>query len=413
MDQIMKKKITWNDVMDFDLVTSPVIFDLGGYKGDWVKEALNRFSNPQIYVFEPVKEFYEHIKSRYQSYKNVKVYNFGLSADDQALEISVNGNKSSFMHDGNKEVVRVINIKNFLIEENIFHVDLIKINIEGAEYELLEYLTKQPEITIFKNYLIQFHPFVDNYQVKKEDICNRLSQYFDRKFNYEMVFEGWTIKKLQPIHCIGDSHISVFAKQDRLIPVNNIVHQDNFIICRAGPVLAYNISTKKNISKLLKQIDDTANIIFCFGEIDCRAQVHRFSNNKKTYEEVIDEIVTRYTDFAKQVQYNRRIIFFSITPELVENPHHYYYKDHPDVFDSPKGSFEERVSYKKYFNKKLEQTCSTNGWKYISIYDYVDEMNKISPVFRLDDIHLNGKNVFYLIEYELIKHQFANTSQPS
>ena len=51
----------------------------------------------------------------------------------------------------------------------------------------------------------------------------------------------------------------------------------------------------------------------------------------------------------------KKIHFLSVTPELVENPHYYYYKDNPEVFDSPKGTKEQRTEIKELFNNKLKK----------------------------------------------------------
>lgn len=191
----MKRKIRWDDIMDFKLKDNPIIFDLGGYKGDWANECLNRYNNPTIYIFEPVSIFYDQIKIRYESEPNIKVFNFGLSSENKTIDISINGDKSSVFVDlENKEKIVIKDIIEFIKEEKISAVDLIKINIEGEEYNLLEYLSDTPELLIFKNYLIQFHPFVVNYAERKVNISLKLSNHFNSVFNFEMIWEGWTIK---------------------------------------------------------------------------------------------------------------------------------------------------------------------------------------------------------------------------
>jgi len=404
----MKRKVTWNDVMDFKLQDNPIIFDLGGYKGDWVQEALNRFHNPTIYVFEPVKRFYEIIKKRYSDNPNIKVYNLGLSDVDKIVSITVDENKSSHFIEGSaKEEIEIKDIKKFLFEEKIFHVDLIKINIEGEEYNLLEHLTELSEITVFKNYLIQFHPFVPNYQERRSKICDNLSTYFTRTFNFEMIFEGWTIKNLKKINCVGDSHVSIFANHEKLVPENELTTYKNFTVFRSGPTLAHNIKTKKNIGKFLSHFSNDEELLFCFGEIDCRAQVHRFIDANTNYQTVINNTLENYISYIKSIN-NKNIILFGITPELKENPHQYYYRDHPEVFDCPKGALAERSSYKDFFNKRLKEISLENNWKFISIYDHIKNQNKIDDVYYLDDIHLKGNYVHYLIEYEFLKMGFSN-----
>ena len=63
----------------------------------------------------------------------------------------------------------------------------------------MEYLTSHPELNIIENYLIQFHKFVDGYENRRSKILSNISKYYDRLFNYEMIFEGWTQKRIKNI----------------------------------------------------------------------------------------------------------------------------------------------------------------------------------------------------------------------
>jgi hypothetical protein len=43
-------------------------------------------------------------------------------------------------------------------------------------------------------------------------------------------------------------------------------------------------------------VNENDIVIFCFGEIDCRNHVHKHASKKKTYKDVIDELVINYFD---------------------------------------------------------------------------------------------------------------------
>jgi len=395
--------VTWPDVMKFEAPENAIIFDIGGYKGDWVQIAMDNYKNPTIYVFEPVKRFYDEIVSRWKNHSNVKVYNFGLSDKNREEEISLEGDSSSvFLKNGDLEKIQLKDVREFLFEENIFHVHLAKINIEGEEYRLMEYLTSNPELNIFDNYLIQFHTFIDNHVERRDNIVKGLSEYYDRVFNFEFVFEGWSMKKIQKVNCFGDSHISIFSETEHLIKENTTSTTGPFNAFRFGPYVAYNLQSKANVVSNVNAVNKNENLLICFGEIDCRAQVNKICDEtNRGYIEVVDEIVDNYFTVIKGAN-NKNTILFSITPELKEQPHWYYYKDHPEVFDCPRGTLSERAEYKKYFNKKVKEEAEKLGLKYISIYDYVNG----KEIYYLDDIHLAPKKVFYLIRREMIKNGF-------
>lgn len=401
------KMPTWPDVMKFDVPENAVIFDIGGYKGDWVQIALDNYKNPTIYVFEPVKKFFNEIVERWKSNPNVKVFNFGLSSENGKEEISLEGDSSSVFKAGEvagaTETIYLKDVREFLFEQDIFRVHLAKINIEGEEYRLMEYLISTPELNIFDNYLIQFHTFIDNHVKRRDGIVKGLSEYYNREFNYEFIFEGWSMKPVQKVNCFGDSHISIFSEAEKLIKENTNSVTDSFNAFRFGPYLAYNLPSKTNVVSKAKAASKDENLLLCFGEIDCRAQVNKVcEDTKRGYKEVIDEIVENYLTVASGAN-NKNTILFSITPELKENPHEYYYKDHSEVFDCPRGTMKERVEYKEYFNLRVKEGAEKLGFKFVSIYDYVSE----KEMYYLDDIHLAPQKVFYLIKREMIKNGFT------
>ena len=400
---------TWDDVMKFEIKENPIIFDVGGYMGDFVQLCLDRYKNPTVYVFEPVFSFYEKIVNRYKTNENIKVFNFGLSDITREELITINGDASSINLKSDKsESIKLKSIKEFLFEENIFGVDLIKINIEGEEYALLEYLSSIPELNVFENYLVQFHTFIDGHIEKKQLILDKIKKYYDVIFNFEFIFEGWSQKKIQKINCFGDSHVSIFSYTDDIIQFNKTIINSSYYCNHFGPYLAYNLINKRNVSEKINSVPFDENILICFGEIDCRAQVKKIMDEQnRDYTDVINELVDRYFEFIDSL-YNKNIILFSLTPELKEEPHKYYYSNNLDVFDKPRGTYSERRKFKEYFNKIVQEKCLSKGYKFISIYDYLVDEESTKEIYYLDDIHLKPKNVSYLINREMISNNLIN-----
>lgn len=394
---------TWEDVMKFNLPENPVLFDVGGYKGDWTQIALNKYVNPTIYVFEPVVEFYNIIVNRYKDNPNIKVFNFGLSSENKIEKISLNEDSSSVFVGDNLTDIKLVNIIDFLHQYDIFHVDLIKINIEGEEYRLLNHLIQYPELNIFQNFLVQFHNFIENHVSIRNKILEEVLVYYDMVFNYEFIFEGWSIKKKQKINCIGDSHISIFSGLNMLIPENKTIVNDNFHVLRFGPYLANSFPNKENIFKYVDTIPKNENLLICFGEIDCRAQIkNQTEKNGLNYKKVIDGVIFNYFNGIDKLTH-KNIILFSVTPELKETPFKIYYDKNPEDFDAPKGSYDERKLYKEYFNYKVKEQTELRGFKFISIYEYLVNEKNTNNRHSLDDIHLTPKKVSYIINREIIK----------
>ena len=64
------------------------------------------------------------------------------------------------------------------------HVDLLKINIEGIEYEILPHIINSGYINKIKHLQIQFHDFVNNGDVLHTNITSEL------KKSHNLVFES-------------------------------------------------------------------------------------------------------------------------------------------------------------------------------------------------------------------------------
>lgn len=153
-----------NRKTNMKLNDNEIIFDIGGFEGDYTDKILKNNQNVISYIFEPVLSYAQKIKKRFSNNKNVKVFNFGLSDKNQKLKINIQGDGSSFIREFDSkervEISEIQDIHNFIKVNNISEIGLMKINIEGSEYPLLERLIETNDILKVKRLLIQFH-YVD------------------------------------------------------------------------------------------------------------------------------------------------------------------------------------------------------------------------------------------------------------
>lgn len=181
--------------LDYDLNENSIVFDLGGYKGKFTYEIYERYGCT-IYVFEPILEFYTIINSRFSDFPKIYPFHFGLGGKNESMKISLTDNSSSvFIESDQSELIQIKSIIDFVKEKNITKVDLIKINIEGGEYEVLESLIENNLITIFDNIQVQFHDFIlDNAQERMNKIQDKLAKTHELTYQFEFVWENWKIK---------------------------------------------------------------------------------------------------------------------------------------------------------------------------------------------------------------------------
>ncbi len=181
--------------LNYDLNENSLVFDVGGFEGNWANDIFNKYQC-NVYVFEPVSSFIEMIKNRFQNNNKIKVFDFGLSNTTQNAKISLETDRSSVINSSeNFEIIKLKNIAEFIEENDIKSIDLMKINIEGSEYELLNSLIDSNMAQRVKNIQVQFHEFVPDARNKMKAIQQKLSETHELTYQYEFIWENWRIKQ--------------------------------------------------------------------------------------------------------------------------------------------------------------------------------------------------------------------------
>lgn len=179
---------------NYPLTKNSVVLDVGGYKGDWTANIHLRFQ-PEIYVLEPVKKFAEMLSQRFSSNDNIKVYNYGLGSRDEEMLISLDDNASSvYKNDSQKSLIELKDIQKFIQDNNLSSIDLIKLNIEGGEYDVLNRLIDTQQIRNIENIQVQFHLFVPGAREQYKNLEKRLSLTHQLTWKYPYVWENWQRK---------------------------------------------------------------------------------------------------------------------------------------------------------------------------------------------------------------------------
>ena len=178
--------------LDYDINADSIVFDIGGYEGQWASDIFSKYCC-RILVFEPVTEYSKNIQERFRKNDRVQVHPFGLSDDVyRKLDISVNEDSSSiYQRSGMTEQIELKRATTFINESGIGSIDLMKINIEGGEYELLEDLLDSGLIERIVNIQVQFHDFVDDAENKMAKIQARLQRTHHPTYQYRFIWENW------------------------------------------------------------------------------------------------------------------------------------------------------------------------------------------------------------------------------
>ena len=175
---------------DYDLNSESVVIDVGGYKGEFADSIFRKFEC-FVCIFEPV--FFNELTLKFEGIKKIFVHEFGLSNKTERRTISVNADSTSLHRVFNENCAAdFMDIVEFMQSENA--IDLIKINIEGEEYNLLERMIETGIITKFKNIQVQFHSFIPDAEKRRNKIREELSKTHSCEWEYSFIWESWRLK---------------------------------------------------------------------------------------------------------------------------------------------------------------------------------------------------------------------------
>lgn len=181
--------------LDYPLGPDSVVVDLGGYVGDFAQAIHERYGSV-VHAFEPMPKFAEQARARFSGNDKVRIYGFGLGAEDGSFALSDDGPASSFVELGKThrhQVCEVRAIAPVLRELNIDKIDLMKINIEGGEYDVLPALIDAGRLPDIRHLQIQFHTTGD-YEANRDAIRAVLEATHSERWCYKFVWESWTLK---------------------------------------------------------------------------------------------------------------------------------------------------------------------------------------------------------------------------
>jgi len=164
--------------------------DVGAHKGD-ILHHMRRFApEGKFFAFEPLDSFFAKLQKAHVKSTNVTLYNLALSysAGTRTFEHVVQEpGKSSFKiaKNGHVEVTESVQVKTATMDETLPEgqvIDFIKIDVEGAEFEVLQGAKKtllrcRPAI-LFEHHELAAKPY--------GDFTESMFQYLTGDFGYKI-----------------------------------------------------------------------------------------------------------------------------------------------------------------------------------------------------------------------------------
>ncbi len=176
---------------EYDLNPDSLVIDGGGYEGDFTAKLKAKY-NCNFKVFEPAYVNYRLLLIRFKRDPKVKVFHLGLDGETISSPIRVNGDSTGmFQKEGPSEYCYFWN------HISLDSADLIKLNIEGSEFNFLELLLSDEATSKFKNIQVQFHKCVPDAESRYNSINERLQETHDITWTTTNWDGGWTNYRLR------------------------------------------------------------------------------------------------------------------------------------------------------------------------------------------------------------------------
>jgi len=156
------KKFNFEELLKDKISKNPIIFDVGGNKGQSIEKYLKIFDKPIIHSFEPIKTEFDYMYSKFKNNKNIFLNNFALGdkIEEKEFNVTAKTGNSSFnkINLGTEwlkkrseqfntteksyvtsiQKVNIIKLDDYFKDKNINVIDLIKIDTQGYEDKVLE-----------------------------------------------------------------------------------------------------------------------------------------------------------------------------------------------------------------------------------------------------------------------------------
>ena len=174
-----------------NLNSRSVIVDLGGNKGNFSKTLRDKFKS-RVYAVEPHPALYKKLLKL----KDVDVFPAAIYSTNGITILYANKTRCASIHENLREKepngirVRAITLDNFLKQKKLEKVDLLKVDIEGAEIEMFE--TLSPKILRhLKQITVEYHDFLDkSYLPQIETIHRKLTDLGFKKVRFSHFTHG-------------------------------------------------------------------------------------------------------------------------------------------------------------------------------------------------------------------------------
>lgn len=199
--RFISDRINDPDIMyTFDLGPDDVAVDVGAFEGKWSRAVYSRYSC-RIDAFELSPEFFPILHEVATELPGMTVHEYGLGGSDSTVKVSgINLGSSVYasplVHAGTRWLDGQLRDVAAVWEELGWdRVAVMKLNIEGGEYDVLDRLIEADLLGRIDCIFVQFHEWIPDAHPRRRKIRKALRQTHNEDWGYPWVWEKWSVKR--------------------------------------------------------------------------------------------------------------------------------------------------------------------------------------------------------------------------
>lgn len=164
---------------NFEIRETDTVIDIGAHVGLFTLYASQFCNRGKIFSYEPMKENYKILVDNVKNNNlvNIKTFNLAVS-NSQSVKLYINDDESGhsmFSKSSNFITVKSISLEDIFNQNNIQECNFLKLDCEGAEYEIIENLPtkffEKIEKIVIEYHMADSHP--ELLSKMKKDLENR------------------------------------------------------------------------------------------------------------------------------------------------------------------------------------------------------------------------------------------------
>jgi len=224
--------IFYKEIPDFNPSKPGVFFDIGAHIGTFSLLTSLKFPEAKIFAFEPYSESFNLLKKNIvqnELHDRISPIQAAISAKTGKSNLYLDsenwGHSLTNSDPGIFEEVDTNTIDNVVALHNIDFIDLVKLNCEGAEFEIIDSLSPKSLKKIGMMIILFHEDLISESANSRLDLANRLKEngFFVRFVNTSND-RGWIIAKNKYVYSALVHYFSLFW--------NNMVKRISLVVRR-------------------------------------------------------------------------------------------------------------------------------------------------------------------------------------